>query len=76
MMELDFYNGNHFIIFDVIEINDEKQTITVEISNQGRISQDTFQLLEDSKSGKLEEIRYFEYGVNFDKIYIDDFRCL
>ena len=55
MMELDFYNGNHFIIFDVIEINDEKQTITVEISNQGRISQDTFQLLEDSKSGNLKK---------------------
>lgn len=76
MMELDFYNGDYFIIFDVIEINDEKQTITVAISNQGRISQDTFQLLEDSKFGKLEESRYFEYGVNFDKIYIDYFISL
>ncbi len=76
MFEYEFDYIDHLIIFDVIEINDEKQTITVAISNQGRICQDTFQLLEDSKSGKLEESRYFEYGVNFDKIYIDDFRCL
>ena len=73
MRELEFYTGDNFIIFEVIEINDEKQTITVAISIQVRISQDTFQLLEDSKFGRLEESRYFEYGVNFDKIYIDDF---
>lgn len=67
MLELDYYNGDHFITFDVIEIDDDKQTVTVAISN----SQDTFQLLEDSK-----ENRYFEYGVNFDRIYLDDFVSL
>ncbi len=71
MLELDYYNGDHFITFDVIEMDDEQQTVTVAISNQGKISQDTFQLLEDSK-----ENRYFEYGVNFDKIYLDDFVSL
>ncbi len=76
MFEYEFDYIDHLIIFDIIEIDDEKQTITVAISNQGKISQDTFDLFEDNKSDELEDNRYFEYGVNFDKIYIDDFRCL
>ncbi len=76
MFEYEFDYIDHLIIFDIIEIDDEKQTITAAISNQGKISQDTFDLFEDNKSDGLEDSRYFEYGVNFDKIYIDDFRCL
>lgn len=76
MFEYEFDYIDHLIIFDIVEIDDEKQTITVAISNQGKISQDTFDLFEDNKSDELENNHYFEYGVNFDKIYIDDFRCL
>lgn len=76
MFEYEFDYVDHLIIFDIVEIDDEKQTITVAISNQGKISQDTFDLFEDNKSDELEDNCYFEFGVNFDKIYIDDFRCL
>lgn len=76
MFEYEFDYIDHLIKFDIIEIDDEQQTITVAISNQGKISQDTFDLFEDNKSDGLDDNRYFEYGINFDKIYIDDFRFL
>ena len=76
MFEYEFDYIDHLVIFDIIEIDDEEQTVTVAISEQGKITQDTFVLFEDSKSNELEENRYFEYGVNYDKIYIDDFVCM
>ena len=71
MLEYDYYHSDHFVTFDVIEINDEEETITLAISNQGKISQDTFPLFED-KDGQ----QYFEYGPCFEKIYIDEFVIL
>ena len=68
MFEFDFFNGTHFITFNLIECNEEKETVTVVITNQGKITQDTFALHKDA-AGNL----YFEYGLYYDKIYINDF---
>lgn len=73
MYENNFFDGDHFITFDIVEINDDNETVLVAISNQGRITQDTFDLLEDEALDGICENRYFEYGLYQDKIYINDF---
>jgi hypothetical protein len=73
MYEYNFFDGDHFITFDIVEINDDNETVLVAISNQGRITQDTFDLLEDEALDGICENRYFEYGLYQDKIYINDF---
>lgn len=44
MFEYEFFDGDHFITFDIIDVDEENEQITVAISNQGRITQDTFPL--------------------------------
>ena len=68
MTEFDYFNGENFITFDLLEINDEKREITVAVSDTGRISVRTFDLLFD------RERRYFEYGCLYTKIYLDEFK--
>ena len=76
MFEYDFFDGDHFITFDIVEINDETNTALIAISNQGRITHDTFDLLEDEKLKDICETRYFEFGLYQERIYINDFECL
>ena len=67
MPKYDYFNGENFITFDLIEIDDEKREVTVAVSDTGRISVKTFDLLFDGNR------RYFEYGCSYTKIYIDEF---
>lgn len=67
MYEFDFFNGTHFITFNLIACNEDNNTVTVAITEQGKITQDTFTLL-----GK-EDNRYFEYGLYCNKIYLNHF---
>lgn len=67
LSEFQFYDGEAFITFNLIEINTEKKEITVAVTDRGRISVRTFDLLEDQ--GRL----YFEYGVEYNQIDVDDF---
>ncbi len=67
MPKFDYFNGENFITFDLIEIDDEKREVTVAVSDTGRISVKTFDLLFDGNR------RYFEYGYPYTKIYIDEF---
>ena len=68
MSEFNFFNGTHFITFNLIECNEENETVTVAITNLGKITQDTFPLLRDNADNL-----YFEYGLYYDKIYLNDF---
>ncbi len=67
LSEFNFYDGEAFITFNLIDINTEKKEITVAITNRGGISVQTLDLLEDC--GRL----YFEYGVGFNQIDLEDF---
>lgn len=67
LSEFQFYDGEAFITFNLIDIDTEKREITVAVTNRGRISVQTFDLLEDQ--GRL----YFEFGVSFNQIDVDDF---
>ena len=66
--EFQFFNGEHDITFNIVDINTEKMTIKVAVSNLGKISVTAYDLKRD-KDNNL----YFEYGCQFDKISIDDF---
>lgn len=67
MYEYKHHNGDHYIIFDIIDTNVDNATITVAISNQGKITQDTFDLF------NIDDEPYFEYGLYQEKIYLNDF---
>ena len=68
LSEFQFHDGEVFITFNIVSIDTSKNEITVAISNRGRISVTTYDLLTDS-NGFL----YFEYGIDYEKINIDDF---
>ena len=67
MPEYDYFNGENFITFDLLEIDDEKHEVVIAITNLGKISVRTFDLLFDGNR------RYFEYGCSYTKICIDEF---
>ena len=65
MQEFEHFNGESFIKFNIVDIG--KSTITLAITNQGKITLGTYNLYED------ENGLYFEYGHWDDIIYLKDF---
>ncbi len=77
MFEYDYFDGDHFITFDIIDVDEENDTVTLAISNQGRITQDTFNLLyDDEYDEQYNDNRYFEFGLYADKIPLGAFEIL
>ena len=68
LSEFQLYDGEVYVTFNIVAINTDKNEITVAISNRGRISVTTYDLLTDN-DGSF----YFEYGVDYEKININDF---
>ncbi len=69
LAEFDFFDGDNFVTFNIIGYSSDRSEILVAMTDRGKISLVTYDILAD-KTGR----RYFEYGCMFDKIYIDDFR--
>lgn len=67
MKEYRHFNGDYNVIFNLVEVNTDNDTVTVIVNNLGKITQNTFELKEEN--GWL----YFEYGVMNEQIFIDDF---
>ena len=68
LSEFQLYDGEVFVTFNIVAIDISKNEITVAVSNRGRISVTTYDLLTDS-NGSF----YFEYGINYEKINVNDF---
>ena len=68
LSEFQFHDGEVFITFNIVSIDTNKNEITVAISNRGKISVITYDLLTDN-NGSF----YFEYGVDYEKINVSDF---
>ena len=69
LSEFSYFDGEYDITFNIVDVNFDRQTITVAISRCGKITQDTFDLMRGSK-GNL----YFEYGKFYEnKISLNDF---
>ena len=67
MKEYRHFNGDYNVIFNLVEVKTDNDTVTVIVNNLGKITQNTFELKEEN--GWL----YFEYGVMNEQIFIDDF---
>jgi uncharacterized ubiquitin-like protein YukD len=67
MSEYDLYEVDHFVTFNIVDINMDRQEITVAVSNEGRISVCDFDLMSDN--GRL----FFFYGIMQQRIAVDDF---
>lgn len=69
LSEFSYFDGEFDVTFNIIDVNFDRQTITVAITRAGRISQDTFDLLRDNADKP-----YFEYGLFYEnKIALNDF---
>ena len=68
LSEFQFHDGEVFITFNIVSIDTSKNEITVAISNRGRISVTTYDLLTDN-NGSF----YFEYGVDYERINVSNF---
>ena len=68
MKELEYFDGESYITFNIVELNKEKQEIYVAVTRQGKISITNYSLYKD-KNGW-----YFEYGCSFEKIRLTDFQ--
>lgn len=62
-----YYDGEAFITFDVVNVNLDCKEITVAVTNRGRISVVTYDLVE------CDSDFYFEYGAEYTRIYLSDF---
>ncbi len=65
MTEFEFYDGEKFITFDLLDINEDKRTVLVVVSDNGRITQREFDLFFDKKGF------YIEYGNAYNKVYLN-----
>ena len=67
LSEFQLHDGEAFVTFNIVSIDTSKNEITVAVSNRGRISVITYDLLTDNNGF------FFEYGVDYEKIRIYDF---
>lgn len=56
LSEFEFYDGEDFIKFNIVDINTTANNITVAVTNRGKISVITYELKRDG------DRLYFEYG--------------
>lgn len=67
MKEFQYYDGESFVTFNIVDLNELKGEIQLAVTKQGKISVITYPLLSD-KNGY-----YFEYGCDYKKLSINDF---
>lgn len=71
LSEYEFFDGDKYITFNIVDINFLTKKITVAITNLGKITLNTFDILQTL--GKKQY--FFEYGITFPEvIFINDFR--
>ena len=68
MNEFQYHDGECFVTFNIVDLNELKNEISVAITRQGKISVVTYPLLSD------ENGYYFEYGCEYTKLAVDDFK--
>ena len=67
MKEYQFFDGEDMITFNLVDINDDNTRVTVMVTNRGAMALFDYDLLTD------EIGLYYVYGVDEERIYIDDF---
>lgn len=67
----DFYDGEDYVNFTILNLNLDKKLVQLAISDRGKISIVDYDLLQ-TKNGEF----YFEYINTLNKIMIEDFEEL
>lgn len=67
MKEYQHFDGENYITFDIVDVNDNETEVYVAVTNLGKISLVTYQLWEDADG------LYFLYGPCEDEIHLNDF---
>ena len=71
LKEFQLFDGEDTVVFNIVALYEESDTITVAVTKNGKITVTDYDLLSD-KNG-----RYFEYGiVGQERIHIDDFEAV
>ena len=68
LKEFELFDGEYFVKFNIVDIDTDKMTIKLAITHTGKIIITEYDLKRD-KNNNL----YFEYGIDFNKIKVDDF---
>ena len=71
LKEFSLNNSEYDITFNIVDIDIDRMTITVTITDQGKVSVNKYDLKKD-KNNNL----FFEYGHLLEKINIDDFETI
>ena len=68
MKEYRLFDGEATITFNIVHINLKKNEVKIALTNRGRISIITYDLYVEDND------QYFEFGCDYTKIYIKDFK--
>ena len=68
LSEFEWFDGEDYITFNLRDVDLEKGEVQVAVTDRGKISVITYDLMTD-KTGRL----YFEYGVMFERVYPYEF---
>lgn len=71
LKEFHHFNGEYYITFNIVNVDFDKKTIKVAITDTGKISVIEYDLLQD----KYDNF-YFLYGHNYEKINLEDFETV
>ena len=66
--EFKLYDGEAYITFNIVALKESTKEIQVAVTNRGKITIVTYYLFED------ENGYYFEYGCDYIKININEFK--
>ena len=71
LKEFCYFDGENDITFNILDVNTDKMTITLAITNQGKV----YVTEQDLQLDKNQEL-YFEFGVDDTKIKVNDFETV
>ncbi len=67
LKEFEFYDGEDFITFNILNFNEDKNTVEVVITDRGWITVSEFDIYKDFNGN------YIEYKHMLNKIYLKNF---
>ena len=68
LAEYQILEGEVYITFNIVYLNSKKREVQVAVTNRGKITIVTYDLYYTEKDF------YFEYGCDYTKVYIKDFK--
>ena len=71
LKEFSLFDGEYDVTFNILDVNTDKMTITVAVTEAGKISVIEYDLKRDR-----EQDLYFQYGVDNTQVNVNDFETI